>query len=727
MRSKKIVLPSGTYRIVKQIGEGGFSYVFLVRDVRTNQQFALKQMICSDPRSVEIAEKEIYLLKRLQDCSNVVEMISHSSSRLGDNEVWNILMAYSEDGSVVDVMNTRLSAGMKFFTEQMVIEIFASVVLAIAAMHTLDPPAAHRDIKAENILVHGEKVFLTDFGSACFDRHHDISKDTLLRASIDAEVCANTTMVYRAPELADLYRGWPITEKTDIWSLGVLLYKLCFFKTPFDDNPSPLAIVGGRYTFPESHPFSDTIIELIKTCLVVDPTQRPDIHQLMSLVYTIAQALLPVSSSVLRQCAAHCAVHPVNQTWNDWIKQDEPPQVEVSVDEVLFGQFLRDSCHTSAPSSTSSLPRPDPFEEILSDLNAMAQANEPEPEPSEAQTEPSADPTPLHSRTSSLTSLFSYTKLESAGATPSPADATPIQTSKPAPFSAMKLPRLITQKLPSFTLRDPVTVQTLTKSAIQVEVTKATGVRGEPVKTKHIRAMAIYTWEHKSFAEIFNALMRRPALNPNVATKILTVLLRVVQTGHPSALTHCISNLDTFRSLLSSWVSLRSEMPHDSALIARQLTYFSTKLRAHAQLSFLSPTLAIKPGKDALYNLGLPETAALVAELFNALSGHLTLAMRASQQGACRTEPSIVAGSMFPSVLELWPALHLLYRVYISSDDNVQAVISCSVRHAYKTLVESMADLPSRPDLAHVRELVPVLHLPEDLDWATIGRLSHAN
>ena len=55
---------------------------------------------------------------------------------------------------------------------------------------------------------------------------------------------------YRAPEMIDVYRRVPITCKADVWSLGVLLYKLCFFSLPFGD--SPLAIEAGKFSFPTS-------------------------------------------------------------------------------------------------------------------------------------------------------------------------------------------------------------------------------------------------------------------------------------------------------------------------------------------------------------------------------------------------------------------------------------------------------------------------------------------
>ncbi|OXT09970.1 hypothetical protein B9K06_26865, partial [Bacillus sp. OG2] len=53
---------------------------------------------------------------------------------------------------------------------------------------------------------------------------------------IQDDIMKNTTPQYRAPEMLDLYRRQPINEKSDVWALGVFLYKLCYFTTPFEQN-----------------------------------------------------------------------------------------------------------------------------------------------------------------------------------------------------------------------------------------------------------------------------------------------------------------------------------------------------------------------------------------------------------------------------------------------------------------------------------------------------------
>lgn len=50
------------------------------------------------------------------------------------------------------------------------------------------------------------------------------------------DIRRNTTPAYRSPEQVDLFQGHVVSEKVDIWALGVVLFKLAFFQTPFEDT-----------------------------------------------------------------------------------------------------------------------------------------------------------------------------------------------------------------------------------------------------------------------------------------------------------------------------------------------------------------------------------------------------------------------------------------------------------------------------------------------------------
>ncbi|KAK5629606.1 hypothetical protein RRF57_005321 [Xylaria bambusicola] len=176
-------------------------------------------------------------------------------------------------------MNTRLQHRL---TEPEIINIFSDIAEGVACMHYLKPPLLHRDLKVENVLIvmHGakRKFKLCDFGSAAPPKP---APQTVVECRlIDEDIQRHTTMQYRSPEMVDVYRKQPIDEKSDIWALGVLLYKLCYYTTPFEDQ-GQLAILNASYRFPSYPVFSDRLKQLIGKWLNIDHrTSHSNIFQL---------------------------------------------------------------------------------------------------------------------------------------------------------------------------------------------------------------------------------------------------------------------------------------------------------------------------------------------------------------------------------------------------------------------------------------------------------------
>ncbi|KAJ3217868.1 hypothetical protein HDU67_007154 [Dinochytrium kinnereticum] len=242
--------------------------------------------------------KEINVMKSVTGHKNIVDYYDSSvaKSRHGGFEVF-ILMEYCPGGQLVDLMNTKLQERLD---EQEVLAIFSDVCEAVARMHYMPDPILHRDIKVENVLIAKDGTFkLCDFGSASYQK---IVPNTSLSAAdirlIDEEVEKLTTLQYRAPELCDLYQKKGMTEKIDIWALGVLLYKLCYFTTPFEES-GKLAILNGRFTIPRYPVYSKIMIGLIEAMLEVEPRKRPNIYQVFLQICTMRDVECPLPNKYI--------------------------------------------------------------------------------------------------------------------------------------------------------------------------------------------------------------------------------------------------------------------------------------------------------------------------------------------------------------------------------------------------------------------------------------------
>ncbi|OVA20876.1 Protein kinase domain [Macleaya cordata] len=261
------------------IAEGGFSCVYLARDaIHSSKQYALKHIICNDDESLDLVMKEISVMKSLRGHPNVVALQAHTILDMGRTKEALLVMEFCEK-SLVSVLESR---GAGYFEEKQVLLIFRDVCNAVFAMHCQSPPIAHRDLKAENLLLGPDGAWkLCDFGSTSTN-HKRFERPEEMGIEED-NIRKHTTPAYRAPEMWDLFRRELINEKVDIWALGCLLFRICYFKSAFDGE-SKLQILNGNYRIPELPKYSSSVTDLIKDMLQSSPDARPDITQARALL-----------------------------------------------------------------------------------------------------------------------------------------------------------------------------------------------------------------------------------------------------------------------------------------------------------------------------------------------------------------------------------------------------------------------------------------------------------
>ncbi len=137
--------------------------------------------------------------------------------------------------------------------------------------HVHDRKIIHRDLKSTNLFLTKENTIkLGDFGIA-----------TVLTSTVEKAKTIIGSPYYLSPEIID---NKPYGMKTDIWSLGVILYELCMLTTPFNGNTLnhlALKIVRGSYT-PMAIHVSKDIKTLVGMLLLIDPIKRPNINEILS-------------------------------------------------------------------------------------------------------------------------------------------------------------------------------------------------------------------------------------------------------------------------------------------------------------------------------------------------------------------------------------------------------------------------------------------------------------
>lgn len=199
------------YQIIKKLGKGGNSRVYLARDLQTEDSlFAMKQM------SVEYIDYDQYL-KAMQDFNREAEILSKlehpSIPALHDFFLMEgdffLAIQYIEGNTLENILN---DSPKNFLEEKQVTEWGIQLCDTLNYLHSLTPPMIYRDLKPANIIFNEKfhQIFLIDFGIARF-----------VKPSVN-QVTAIGTFGYAPPELLQ----GKVVPESDIYSLGATMYHL---------------------------------------------------------------------------------------------------------------------------------------------------------------------------------------------------------------------------------------------------------------------------------------------------------------------------------------------------------------------------------------------------------------------------------------------------------------------------------------------------------------------
>uniref|UniRef100_K3X3S4 non-specific serine/threonine protein kinase n=1 Tax=Globisporangium ultimum (strain ATCC 200006 / CBS 805.95 / DAOM BR144) TaxID=431595 RepID=K3X3S4_GLOUD len=277
---KRTTVGGREVEVVKYLGEGGSSFIFLVRDATSAsaQPMVLKRLLAENETALEWIHSEIRMHQRFRH-PQIVEFIASQTnrSRGSEREVF-ILMEYCPSGHLYENM---MKMGEKRFTERELLRVFKQLCVPVSVLHRENPPIAHRDLKLENFLMAKNGIYkLCDFGSCAEGPQSLKTKED--RAREVENVLKRTTAMYRSPELADvegtaMFGAGELTETVDVWAMGCILYTMAFFKPPFP----PEGLRTERYTIPEGSKYSTNVHTLIKRMLTADVEMRATLDHVM--------------------------------------------------------------------------------------------------------------------------------------------------------------------------------------------------------------------------------------------------------------------------------------------------------------------------------------------------------------------------------------------------------------------------------------------------------------
>lgn len=243
------------YEIVKSIGEGGMANVYLANDKILDRKVAVKVLrgdLSSDDRFIRRFQREALSVSNLSH-SNIVEVYD-----VGEEDgQYYIVMEYIEGKTLKQLLKKRES-----LTLPEVIDIMTQLTDGISHAH--ESYIIHRDIKPQNIMIEDDgRIKITDFGIAMALNATQLTQTNSVMGSVH----------YLPPEQAS---GKAATVKSDIYSLGILMYELLTGTVPFKgDNAVEIALKHMKDKIPSIRKQDPSIPQSVENILLKAAAKNP--------------------------------------------------------------------------------------------------------------------------------------------------------------------------------------------------------------------------------------------------------------------------------------------------------------------------------------------------------------------------------------------------------------------------------------------------------------------
>jgi len=269
---------------VRQLGRGQYGTAHLV--VKDDVELVAKVVLLDNlkDRDKALALQEVDILRRLQH-PNIVRhcesWLHQSTVQFEFKEALVSVMEYCAGGDLRAWLHAHVQSG-EFLAEDIVLRLFVQMLFGLRYIHSMH--ILHRDLKTSNMLLNKEfsMIKIGDFGIA-----------RVLESTTAVAVTMLGTPYYMSPEVC---KGEPYREKSDVWSLGCILYEMCMLRHAFQSQSLlglVYCIVSERVEPLPSGRYSDAMGELVTWLLSKSADDRPTPDEVL-----LSPALLQYSNEV---------------------------------------------------------------------------------------------------------------------------------------------------------------------------------------------------------------------------------------------------------------------------------------------------------------------------------------------------------------------------------------------------------------------------------------------
>ena len=253
------------FEIITKLGQGSYSSVYKVKRKIDNQIYALKKVNFKtiNEKDKNNALNEIRILASI----NSEYIIKYYEAFIDEKEeTLNLVIEYADNGDLFEKIREKKNT-FQHFSENEIWKTFIQITKALKILHDLN--ILHRDIKSANI-------FLFKNGNI---KLGDMNVSKITKGGLG--YTQTGTPSYASPEI---WRDLPYDNKSDIWSLGCVIYEMCTLSLPFKGNNSEKLcreiLKGDIQKIPKN--YSEELFEIICSLLQIKANKRPSCIEILN-------------------------------------------------------------------------------------------------------------------------------------------------------------------------------------------------------------------------------------------------------------------------------------------------------------------------------------------------------------------------------------------------------------------------------------------------------------
>ncbi|UZO03468.1 uncharacterized protein OCT59_023875 [Rhizophagus irregularis] len=257
---------------IQKIGSGGFGKVYRASWKNYYKNYALKSFFNFDDATVKAIVHEIQLQREVDFHDNVISfygITATTSSKENQRKKYMLVMEYADNGT----LRKYLKENFENLTWNDKFNLAFQLVCAVSCLH--NEGIMHRDLHSNNVLVHQNNIKLSDFGLSkrIEETSNSQSKTFGIIPYTDPKIFnRSTTTLY------------VLNNKSDVYSIGVLLWEISSGQPPFHDIPYDVGLALSILQGLRETPIPNTSIDYIKIytdCWNIEPDNRSTINQVV--------------------------------------------------------------------------------------------------------------------------------------------------------------------------------------------------------------------------------------------------------------------------------------------------------------------------------------------------------------------------------------------------------------------------------------------------------------